>query len=223
MYEGRDVMPWCPRCGTGLSEHEIVTEGYKEIVHPGLFVKFPLLNNGPENTSLLIWTTTPWTLTSNIAAAVNPEKTYVKVTQGTDTLYLVKERIEVLNKDYEIVEEISGSDLIGLRYKSPFEELTAQKGIEHRVVAWDEVSDTEGTGIVHTAPGAGREDFALGKVENLPAIAPLDEYGDFIEGFDWLTGKNVYEVNEAIYSSLKEKGIFYRLDKYSHRYPVCWR
>ena len=222
LYEGRDVMPWCPRCGTGLSEHEIVTEGYKEIVHPGLFVKFPLLDaDGQE--SLLVWTTTPWTLTANAAAAVHPEKTYIKVRQDGETLYLIKERESVLKGDYEVLGEVPSSQLVGLRYRAPFAELTAQEGVEHRIVAWDEVSETEGTGIVHIAPGAGKEDFALGRENGIPAIAPLDEYGDFVEGFDWLTGQNVYDVNDAIYDSLKSKNAFYNLERYSHRYPVCWR
>ena len=222
LYEGRDVMPWCPRCGTGLSEHEIVTEGYKEIVHPGLFVKFPLLDaDGQE--SLLVWTTTPWTLTANAAAAVHPEKTYIKVRQDGETLYLIKERESVLKGDYEVLGDVPSSELVGLRYRAPFAELTAQEGVEHRVVAWDEVSETEGTGIVHIAPGAGKEDFALGRENGIPAIAPLDEYGDFVEGFDWLTGQNVYDVNDAIYDSLKSKNAFYNLERYSHRYPVCWR
>ncbi|MCH7625900.1 MAG: isoleucine--tRNA ligase [Chloroflexi bacterium] len=241
LYEGRDVMPWCPRCGTGLSEHEIVTEGYKEIVHPGLFVKFPLLGSEdrasaeggsptpnpqpltPSTESLLVWTTTPWTLTSNVAAAVNPEKTYLKVKQEDDVLVIGKELVKVLKGDYEVIEEVPGKDLVGLRYRGPFDELPAQQGVEHRVVGWDEVSESEGTGIVHVAPGAGKEDFALGKEEGLATIAPLDEFGDFIEGFDWLTGQNVYDVNDSIYESLKEKGVFYNLERYSHRYPVCWR
>ena len=243
LYEGRDVMPWCPRCGTGLSEHEIVTEGYKEIVHPGLFVKFPIIRDetpssesshphpnlppsrgkGQEEESLLVWTTTPWTLTANAAAAVHPEKTYIKVRQDGETLYLIKERESVLKGDYEVLDEVPSSELVGLRYRAPFAELTAQEGVEHRVVAWDEVSETEGTGIVHIAPGAGKEDFALGSENGIPAIAPLDEYGDFVEGFDWLTGQNVYDTNDAIYDSLKSKNAFYNLERYSHRYPVCWR
>ena len=235
LYEGRDVMPWCPRCGTGLSEHEIVTEGYKEIVHPGLFVKFPLINvpspsigegqDGGEDSkeSLLVWTTTPWTLTANAAAAVHPEKTYIKVRQDDEILYLIKECEPVLKGEYEVLGDVPASTLVGARYRAPFAELTAQDGVEHRVVAWDEVSESEGTGIVHIAPGAGKEDFELGKENGIPAIAPLDEYGDFVEGFDWLTGQNVYDTNDAIYDSLKSKGVFYNLERYSHRYPVCWR
>ena len=222
LYEGRDVMPWCPRCGTGLSEHEIVTEGYKEIVHPGLFIKFPLLDSD-EQESLLVWTTTPWTLTANAAAAVHPEKTYIKVRQDGEILYLIKECKPVLKGEYEVLGDVPASTLVGARYRAPFAELTAQEGVEHRVIAWDEVSESEGTGIVHIAPGAGKEDFELGNENGIPAIAPLDEYGDFVEGFDWLTGQNVYDTNDAIYDSLKSKGVFYNLERYSHRYPVCWR
>ena len=98
-----------------------------------------------------------------------------------------------------MVSELKGSELVGLNYEGPFDELPAQEGVKHRVVAWDEVSETEGTGIVHIAPGAGKEDFALGKREGIPTIAPLDDLGDFVEGFDWLTGLNVYEVNDKIY------------------------
>ena len=161
IYEGTDVMPWCPRCATGLSEHEIVTEGYKEVVHPGLFTKFPLEDADGE--SLLVWTTTPWTLSSNVAAAVHPEMAYVKVKHGDDTLYLARARLEVLGRDYEVLEETTGEKLVGRRYRGPFDELPAQQGVEHRVIPWEEVSEGEGTGIVHIAPGAGKEDFALGK------------------------------------------------------------
>ena len=226
IYEGTDVMPWCPRCSTGLSEHEIVTEGYVEIVHPGLFVKFPVTDSGTRRTpneSILVWTTTPWTLTSNCAAAVNPEMHYVKVSQKEEFYYLAKSRITSLSGEYEIVEEFKGTELIGLCYDGPFDELPAQRDVEHRILAWDEVTEGEGTGIVHIAPGAGKEDFALGKREGISTIAPLNDQGDFIEGFDWLTGLNVYDVNDRIYENLKEKGIFYRLEKYRHRYPHCWR
>ncbi len=221
IYKGTDVMPWCPRCSTGLSEHEIVTEGYVEIVHPGLFVEFPLLDRDGE--SLLIWTTTPWTLSSNVAAAVHPELAYARVRNGERTLYLAKARLSVLRGEYETLDEMPGSDLVGLRYRGPFDELPAQQGVEHKVLAWDEVSESDGTGIVHTAPGAGKEDFALGKENGLAVIAPLDDEGEFVEGFGWLTGMSVFDVNEPIYDSLRAKGVFYRVEPYSHRYPVCWR
>ncbi|MCI0769355.1 MAG: class I tRNA ligase family protein, partial [Chloroflexi bacterium] len=221
LYEGTDVMPWCPRCGTGLSEHEIVTEGYREVVHPGLFVKFPLADRSKE--SLLVWTTTPWTLSSNVAAAVNPRLTYVKARQGDETLYLAKARLSVLKGDFEVERELLGSELVGLSYRGPFDELPAQNAVEHRVIPWGEVSEDEGTGVVHIAPGAGKEDFALGKEHGLAVVAPLDDSGDFVEGFDWLSGMNVSEVNEPIFDSLRRKGVFYHVERYPHRYPVCWR
>ena len=221
LYQGTDVMPWCPRCGTGLSEHEIVTEGYKEVVHPGLFVRFPL--EGRDGESLLVWTTTPWTLSSNVAAAVHPELTYVKVRQGDHTLYLAKALLSVLRGDHQVLAELPGKELVGLTYRGPFDELPAQQGIKHRVIPWSEVSESEGTGIVHIAPGAGKEDFALGKEFDLAVIAPLDEAGAFIDGFDWLTGRDVAEVSEPIFDDLRRKGILDHVEQYTHRYPVCWR
>ena len=229
IYEGTDVMPWCPRCGTGLSQHEIVTEGYREVVHPGLFVRFPLLGDGEQGSedgprkSLLVWTTTPWTLTSNVATAVHPQRIYVEARQGEEVLYLTKDRLSVLRGDYQVVREMPGNELVGMRYSGPFDELPAQRGVEHRVIEWEEVSESEGTGIVHIAPGAGREDFALAKQHGLPTIAPLDELGNFVDGFDWLSGQSVYDVNEPIYASLREKDVHYHLESFSHRYPVCWR
>ena len=244
LYEGRDVMPWCPRCGTGLSEHEIVTEGYQEIVHPGLFVRFPIIrrdDGNPARESLLVWTTTPWTLTSNVAVAVNPDITYVKVsaTVGepgpndhsasgpeaqTEILYLAKSRLsQSVTAPHEVLGEFPGSRLVDLTYHGPFDEVPAQRGVSHKVVAWKEVSEDEGTGIVHIAPGAGKEDFQLGKELDLAVLAPLDEFGDFVDGFDWLTGLSVYDVNEPIYASLQQKRVLYRLEPYRHRYPVCWR
>ena len=223
IYEGRDSMPWCPRCGTGLSQHEIVTEGYQEITHNSVYLKFPLLDH--EGESLLLWTTTPWTLPANVAAAVHPENTYVKVRNNGDVLYLGKELLNILNGDVEVLEEMPGSKLASWRYQGPFDELPAQSEARdaHRVLEWTEVGSEEGTGIVHIAPGAGAEDFQLGKEHDLPIVAPLTEDGDYIGGFDWLSGRNVSEVNGDIFKSLEEKGVLYSVVPYTHRYPVCWR
>ncbi|MBI4218865.1 MAG: class I tRNA ligase family protein, partial [Chloroflexi bacterium] len=223
LYEGTDVMPWCIRCGTGLSNMEIATEGYREITHPGLFVKFPLLDEEHQGESLLVWTTTPWTLAGNVAAAVHPEHMYVKVRQGDDVLYLGKALLGVLTGKAEVLEELPGGRLAGYRYRGPFDELPAQQGIEHRVIAWDEVGEEDGTGIVHVAPGSGAEDFVLGKREGLPAIAPLDEFGNYVQGFGFLDGTNVMESRDPIVRSLREKRLYYKLEQYTHRYPVCWR
>jgi len=242
VYKGTDVMPWCWRCGTGISQHEIVTEGYIEKADPGLTVRFPLV--GRERESLLVWTTTPWTLTSNVAAAVGPELTYVKVQQGDEFFYLSKGTAKMLKGQYEVVGELTGKEMEGWQYIGPFDELpaaqnpggwaelglrrlfthipqTAQQA--HRVILWADVGEAEGTGIVHIAPGCGAEDFQLHKQYNLPVLAPLDENGLYIEGFGWLAGQHVSGVTEAIVENLKAKGRFYRLESYTHRYPQCWR
>jgi isoleucyl-tRNA synthetase len=225
IYQGHDVMPWCARCGTALSEHEIVTEGYKELTHPGLYLRFCLKQTADKLSQyLFVWTTTPWTLTSNVAVAVHPEIIYVKVKKDDAIYYLAKSRLPVLlEKPYEVIAEIPGKQLVGLTYQGPFDELEAQAGITHRVVAWDEVSETDGSGIVHIAPGCGKEDFQLGKVEKLAVIAPLDENGVFLPAFGGLTGKNVKAVNQEIFKDLEEKKVLYKVEDYTHRYPVCWR
>jgi len=221
LYKGKDVMPWCPRCGTALSEHEIATEGYKEITHPSIYVKFPLVDR--ENESLLVWTTTPWTLSSNVAAAVRPDLTYVKVSNGKESLYLAKARMDILGDEFSVVGELKGKELLGLTYHGPYDELPAQEGITHPVIEWAEVSEDDGSGIVHIAPGCGREDFELGKIHDLPVIAPLDESGVYLEGFDWLSGKAVSEVSKDIFKDLKSKDRLFKREQITHRYPVCWR
>ena len=235
IYKGHDVMPWCWRCGTGISQHEIVTEGYVEKVDPGLTVRFPRVGrwgDGQTRESLLVWTTTPWTLTSNVAAAVGPDLDYVKVKQaraeGADEFfYLSKGTLGILKGEYQIVGELKGRDMEGWRYHGPFDDLSIirRMGVPeaHRVILWNEVGVEEGTGIVHIAPGCGAEDFALSKEYNLPVVAPLDEDGVYVDGFDWLSGVSVAEVTDPIVDALKQKGRFYRLEKYAHRYPQCWR
>ena len=227
IYKGRDVMPWCPRCSTALSQHEIVTEGYREITHVAVTLKFPL--RGRPNEALLVWTTTPWTLSSNVAAAVHPNMTYVKVHYKNETLYLAKAALNrvFIKENYEIVEELVGSDMLDLTYVGPFDELPAEQNLgavdAHRIIPWEEVSEVEGTGIVHIAPGCGKEDLELGKQYDLPAVAPLNEFGVFVDGFGWLTGTHVYESAQPIIENLKEKDLLFKVEDYTHRYPVCWR
>ena len=232
IYKGHDVMPWCARCGTGISQHEIVTEGYQELTHPSIFLRFPLRNRDGE--SLLVWTTTPWTLTSNVAAAVHPELPYVLVQNGEHKFWLSKGAMySALQGEYTILDEKPGVELEGWTYDGPFDDLPAQQAVQeslgvssvqaHRVILWDEVGETEGTGIVHIAPGCGAEDFQLGKEYNLPVIAPLDESGVYVEGFAWLTGMSVNDVTQPIFDDLTRKGLVYRIEDYTHRYPVCWR
>ncbi len=242
LYRGADVMPWCPRCATGISQHEIVTDGYAEITHRSVTVKFPL--RGRPGEALLVWTTTPWTLTSNVAAAVGPELDYLKVKMmlTDEILYLSQGTTQMLRGKYEVLQVLKGRDMLGWSYDGPFDDLPAEQqpggwtqlkeliaGIgqsaaqAHRIIAWDAVGEEEGTGIVHIAPGAGAEDFALGKEHHLPIVAPLDDEGYFVEGFGWLTGLPVSEVADPIFNNLKEKGLLYHVEKYTHRYPTCWR
>jgi isoleucyl-tRNA synthetase len=221
LYKGHDVMPWCPRCATGISQHEIVTEGYRELTHPSVYLRFPL--DGRENEYLLVWTTTPWTLSSNVSAAVHPELAYVRVRQGNDTYYLAKAALASLQGEYEVTGELQGREMLGWTYRGPYDELPRQQGVEHKVIPWEEVSETEGTGIVHIAPGCGKEDFDLSKELGLAVIAPLDEAGNFLEGYGWLDGRNVNEVTQPIFDDLARKGMLYRTEDFTHRYPVCWR
>ncbi|MBI2776734.1 MAG: class I tRNA ligase family protein [Chloroflexi bacterium] len=234
IYKGHDTMPWCARCGTGISQHEM-TEGYQDRDDPGLTVRLPLLDQPGE--ALLVWTTTPWTLTSNVAAAVGPDLPYVRVRQGDDVVWLAKSRLRaVLEGPLEVLEERPGRDLVGWRYAGPFDDLPAvetafaegtrdEPGTPyvHRVVAWTEVGEEEGTGIVHIAPGCGAEDFALGKELGLPIIAPLDESGIFLPGFGALSGRDVRDVTDPVVDHLRREGRFQRLETYRHRYPHCWR
>ncbi|HET8910479.1 MAG TPA: class I tRNA ligase family protein, partial [Ktedonobacteraceae bacterium] len=228
IYKGRDVMPWCPRCATGLSNMEIESEGYKEITHQSLYVRFPLTDR--PNEYLLAWTTTPWTLAANVAAAVHPDLPYVKVEQDGAYYYLAESLLSVLKAlkgrdkgDFHVVETIKGSDMVGWTYTGPFDELPAARGIVHRVVPWKDVSASEGTGIVHNAPGCGREDFELSKEFNLAIIAPVNESGIYVDGFDWLTGQAAAEVASQVAEDLTRKGFLYRSQNYKHRYPTCWR
>ncbi len=251
VYRGVDVMPWCPRCATGISQHEIVTDGYAELTHKSVTLRFPLTDASGElrkdaetglPESLLVWTTTPWTLTSNVAAAVGPELTYAKVRQGDEVFYLAKGTLQMLKGEYELLGELKGADMVGWTYRGPFDELPAEQRAggftqlkemnntvkqsareAHRVIPWEEVGETEGTGIVHIAPGCGAEDFQLGKEFHLPLVAPLEDEGHFVQGFDWLSGMHVSEVAQPIFDNLKEKGILYRVAAYTHRYPTCWR
>jgi isoleucyl-tRNA synthetase len=240
LYRGVDVMPWCPRCATGISQHEIVTDGYSELTHRSVTARFPLRQRPGE--ALLVWTTTPWTLSSNVAAAVGADLTYVRVRQGEQVLYLSKGTLHMLRGPYEVLDELKGQEMVGWTYDGPFDDLPAAQqaggytelrevvqGVQttaaqaHQVILWDAVGESEGTGIVHIAPGCGAEDFILGKEYGLPMIAPLDEEGHFVDGFGWLSGHNVDQIATPIFEDLQRKGILYHVEPYTHRYPTCWR
>jgi len=221
VYEGTDVMPWCSRCGTAISDQEIATEGYRELTHKAVFLRLPVA--GREHEYLLVWTTTPWTLTANVAAAVHPELDYVRARRDGDVYVLAKPLLYVLGKGTEVIEELKGEKLVGLHYQGPFDELGPQQGVEHPVIPWDEVSAAEGTGVVHIAPGCGKEDFLLGKEHDLAVIAPLNEDGTFAEAYDWLKGMDAQAAAQPVFDSLEKKGLLFKVEDYTHRYPVCWR
>jgi len=240
LYQGADVMPWCPRCATAISQHEIVTDGYREITHRSVTLRFPLRERPGE--SLLVWTTTPWTLTSNVAAAVGEELAYVKVRSGDHILYLSKGTLHMLKGGYEVLGELKGRDMIGWTYDGPFDDCEAAQTLggyhqlpqikqgddrsaaqTHQIIHWDGVGESEGTGIVHIAPGCGAEDFDLGKQYGFPVVAPLDDDSNFVDGFGWLSGQHVSGVAEDIFEDLEQKGVLYQVEQYSHRYPTCWR
>src|ERR671911_1474947 len=178
LYLGHRSTEWCPRCGTSISAHEL-HGSYVDRADPSLFVRFPLTDRPGE--SLVIWTTTPWTLPANVAAAVNPDAEYGKRDNG--------EWVAVARyPEDHFVERVRGSDLVGLEYEGPFDHLPAVSNVAHRVIPWDEVSLDDGTGIVHIAPGAGTEDFDLGKEHGLEVLVPIDEAGRFFPEYGWLHG-----------------------------------
>jgi isoleucyl-tRNA synthetase len=213
LYKGHRSTQWCPRCGTSLSQHEQAgEENYREFEHPSLILRFPLTGK-PE--SLVVWTTTPWTLPANVAAAVDPEAQYGLY---GDEWWAVARR-----PDDVPLRVVYGRELVGLEYRGPFDDLPAQEGVVHRVIPWDDVSLDEGTGIVHIAPGAGAEDFDLSRVHDLPVLAPIDESGRFLPGYGPLEGKDTNEAAQPITEDLRNRGLLIEAGTIVHRYPTCWR
>ena len=228
IYKGHDVMPWCPRCGTGISQHEM-QEGYKEVSHLSIIAKFKIKTR--TNEYFLVWTTTPWTLSSNVAIAVHPDLEYVKIEQEESFYYIQKDLAELVmkknKKTYTIIKTFTGQEIIDmdLYYEGPFDDLPAQQDAikAHKVISWKEISNTEGTGIVHIAPGCGAEDFQLGKEYDLPAICPINDAGIFIEDFGSLTGKNEMDVADDVVRKLEKEEKLFSSDNFIHSYPHCWR
>ena len=215
-------MPWCPRCGTSLSEHEM-TGSYKNITHNSVFFKLPIVG---RNSKILVWTTTPWTLSSNVALAVNPDIDYVevKIKSDSDTLFLAKNAIKYLGEDkLEVLRMLKGSELVGLSYETCFPELEAQKDVDHKIVPWEDVDAEEGTGVVHIAPGCGVEDNELGKRLGLPEVMPVDDMGIFLKGFGFMTGKDSAKIAPEVFDELEKRNKLYKVMPIEHSYPVCWR
>ena len=232
LYKGRDTVPWCPRCGTAISQHEILTEDYQEINHDSVYLEYPLV--GKKGEFLLVWTTTPWTLLGNVAVAVDPKKEYAIASGAVsgNKYYVLKAFADSLG--LKVNDILKGEKLLGLKYKSPFDSLPRIKdslaGFAHKVIASDPqilpVSDTEGTGLVHIAPGSGTEDFRLGKKLKIPVIELINEEAAYLDGLEEFSGKNAKDHPEIVINYLKNKeGGKYLFDVKSitHRYPVCWR
>lgn len=235
LYKGRDSVPWCPRCGTAISQHEILTEEYKLITHKAVYFKLPILDETFKGIKFLVWTTTPWTIPANVALALHPEFSYGLYDNGKEKLILIKDLAEkILDREFILKKVYKGKDLAGLKYEGPFDNLDRVKEAEkentqtfHTVVLdKDLVTAEEGTGIVHIAPGAGTEDFRLGKREKLPVIDVIDETASYLDKMGEFSGKNAKRYPEIILNYLKQyrNGEFlYKIENYKHRYPTCWR
>jgi isoleucyl-tRNA synthetase len=217
LYQGHKVVPYCPRCGTALSSHE-VAQGYRDVVDPSVYVRFPV--RGEKGVALLGWTTTPWTLLSNAALAVNPDVTYVRA-QG---LILAEARVEaVLGEGAEIEDRFPGSALEGTSYEPPFDFVTDYGERGHTVLAADFVTTEDGTGVVHTAVAFGEDDFRLGERYGLKVQNPVREDGTFDERMGEFAGRFVKDADPDIVEALRESGRLFRVEEYEHAYPHCWR
>ncbi|HKP19229.1 MAG TPA: isoleucine--tRNA ligase [Gaiellaceae bacterium] len=213
LFLGHRSTMWCPRCGTSLSQHEQAGEGnYEELDHPSLYVRFPIEDSAE---ALVVWTTTPWTLPANVAAAVKPDADYGLF---GDEWWAVG-----LRPDETPSRVLRGEELVGRTYSGPFDELDPQQGVVHRVIPWDDVGLDEGTGIVHIAPGAGTEDFELSRVHDLPVIVPINEDGRFYPAFGFLAGLATGEAEEPVVAALRDRGVLVEAGRVTHRYPLCWR
>lgn len=217
LVQRKSATTWCPRCETGLSQHE-QADGYQMDTDTSVFLKFKLSDR--ENEYVLAWTTTPWTLAANVLLAINTKFEYVKAKYENQILYLAKESADRLGiTDYE---NIDANTLLNVKYESLFD-IPAQKGIKHYITQWDQVNPSEGTGVVHIAPGCGQEDFELGKKLNSDMLSPLTENGHFIENYGPLTGKYAHGVNDEVIKYLESNNSLFKTEAVTHRYPHCWR
>ncbi|MBN2066454.1 MAG: isoleucine--tRNA ligase [Candidatus Thermoplasmatota archaeon] len=220
LYKGHKVVPYCPRCGTVLSAHEIA-QGYKTVEEPSIFVKFKLKK---EDAYFLAWTTTPWTLLSNVALAVHPKETYVKIQYKGQVLILAEERVPVLLKgqEYKIIDGFPGKDLEHIEYKPLFPYAKPDKKAWYVVLA-DFVTMEDGTGIVHIAPAFGEDDYNVGKQYDLPVVQLVNLDGTFSEEVSPYKGKFVKDADPLIISHLEQKELLEGVRDYEHEYPFCWR
>ncbi|MHC1683870.1 MAG: isoleucine--tRNA ligase [Clostridiaceae bacterium] len=220
LYKGHKVMPYCPRCGTSLSSHE-VAQGYKDVKDSTAFVKFKV--KGEENKYIMAWTTTPWTLPSNVGLAINKTYTYVEVKQEEEIYILAKDLVEkVLTGEFEIVREFKGEELLGTEYEQllPFHTPEAKAFF---VIHGDFVTLSDGTGIVHIAPAYGEDDNIVAKQNDMPLINLVDAEGKFVDEVTPFAGMFVKKADEKILNHLKDENKLYKSEKYMHSYPHCWR
>jgi isoleucyl-tRNA synthetase len=231
IYRGHKILPYCPRCGTGLSSHE-VAQGYREVRDPSLYLTMPLLDGDGEGEprEFLVWTTTPWTLVSNVALAVNPELEYAEVRHEGRRLILASARVPALfGAEAEVVRTIPAAELLGARYQRPFDWVEAPdrpSGARERawrVVPADFVSAEDGTGIVHMSPAFGADDYQAGQQHGLPILQPVDDRGEFDEALPLVGGRFVKEADDDLVRELKQRGQVFRVARDLHSYPHCWR
>jgi isoleucyl-tRNA synthetase len=225
LFEGHKVVPYCTRCGTALSSHE-VAQGYEDVEDPSVFVRFPVVEPAGalrEGDTLLVWTTTPWTLVSNAAVAVDPELAYVRTAGGEVLAEALVER--VLGEDAEVVDRFTGRDMLGAHYEPPFPFIPAEaygrKG--HTVLPGDFVTADDGTGIVHTAIAFGEDDFRLGQEQGLAVVNPVRLDGTYDERIGPYAGRWVKDADADLVEELRDRGRLLREERYLHAYPHCWR
>lgn len=222
IYKGYKILPFCPVCESPLSSHE-VAQGYQDLKDPSVYAKFRITNGPHAGSDFLVWTTTPWTLPSNAALAVNPEQTYVKInTAGGESLILAKPRLEAVTEEYTIAEEISGKDLENTEYEQLFKFLK-HDGKAFFVVPGDFVTMEDGTGIVHIAPAFGEDDYNTGLKYSLPVFKAVGKDGKFTEAVTPYSGMNFKEADLQIINDMKQSGRLYRKEMFVHSYPHCWR
>jgi len=218
LYKGHKIVPYCPRCGTSLSSHE-VAQGYKDVKDSSAYVKFKLKG---KNVSILVWTTTPWTLPSNVALAVNRKYDYVEIVNQEEHLILAKALLNQIEGEYEVVREFKGEELLDQEYEPIFSFVTPEKKAYY-VVHGDFVTLSDGTGIVHIAPAYGEDDNRLGQKYDLPLVNLVDVQGNFVEEVTPWQGMFVKKADEKIIETMKNNGALYKTEKYLHSYPFCWR
>jgi len=222
LVEDHRVAPYCPRCGTGLSDHE-VAQGYQTVVDPSVYVRFPVIG-GPLQAlgaALLVWTTTPWTLVSNTAVAVNPDVTYVAARAGDEVLVVAEPLLDVLGEGVEVLERFPGTALEHTTYARPFDFVEIPGA--HYVGVADYVTVDSGTGLVHQSPAFGAEDMLLAKKYGLPVVNPVRPNGTFEEHLPLVGGLFFKAADRALVQDLRERGLLYRDLPYEHSYPHCWR